>query len=46
LVYGREINEVATATLGSLHLDQPPKSKPFTPMFSCHHLPRERGLLA
>ena len=33
--YGRIINEVTTATLGSLLLDQLPKSKPFTPLFSC-----------
>src|ERR1700677_615739 len=29
------IIEVTTVTLGSLPLDQPSKSKPFTPMFSC-----------
>lgn len=31
VVYGRVIYEVTTVTLGSLLLDQPPKSKPFTP---------------
>jgi hypothetical protein len=35
IVCGRIINEVTTATLGSLLLDRLPKSKPFTPLFSC-----------
>ena len=42
--YGRIINEVTTVTLGSLLLDRLPKSKPFTPLFSCK--PAARGLPA
>ena len=38
------IYEVTTDTLGSLLLDQLPKSKPFTPMFSCK--PAARGVPA
>jgi hypothetical protein len=35
LVCSHRIYEVITATLGPLPLVQPPKSKPFTPLFSC-----------
>ena len=42
--YGRIIYEVTTVTLGSLLLDRLPKSKPFTPLFSCK--PAARGLPA
>jgi hypothetical protein len=35
LVCSHRIYEVITATLGTLPLVQPPKSKPFTPLFSC-----------
>ena len=41
MVYGRVINEVTTVTLGSLLLDQLPKSKPFTPLFSCRPAARD-----
>jgi len=42
--YGRIIYEVTSVTLGSLLLVRPPKSKPFTPLFSCK--PAARGLPA
>ena len=42
--YGRIIYEVTSVTLGSLLLDRLPKSKPFTPLFSCK--PAARGLPA
>ena len=42
--YDRIIYEVTTVTLGSLLLDRLPKSKPFTPLFSCK--PAARGLPA
>ena len=42
--YGRIIYEVTSVTLGSLLLDRLPKSKPFTPLFSCQ--PAARGLPA
>src|SRR5215471_13909640 len=36
---GHRFNEVMSAVLGPLPLDQPPKSKPVTPMFSCRGEP-------
>src|ERR1700747_1350000 len=42
--YDRIIYEVTTVILGSLLLDRLPKSKPFTPLFSCK--PAARGLPA
>src|SRR5262249_49270688 len=39
---GHRFYEVMSAVLGPLHLDQLPKSKPVTPMFSCPVSPRDR----
>src|SRR5262250_19720 len=40
---GHRFYEVMSAVLGPLHLDQLPKSKPVTPMFSCLVSPWDLG---
>jgi hypothetical protein len=36
LLCGHSVNEVMSAVLGPLHLDQPPKSKPIAPFMGCN----------